>query len=245
MANPKDEDSVDAEPGRKDRLHGSTPPISFVLSIDFSSYRVSTGLSGRPKLSCTITSHLPCPITVFTYRSILNADQAWDKISVYQNFTAIEMESNQRVWLKGQNLCRRYPLRRQLDTDDADYFLTLHPNTPVTVSYPADVAGWNHRDLNKGLTFTCPWRDLDGEEFRRYFEPGHTYKIGLANRPKGYIGGQPRKFGSDQLILWWRYGTKEEVLEPRDAPPSKTALGWSEPKIRIGGIPYVEVAIEE
>ena len=76
---------------------------------------------------------------------------------------------------------------------------------------------------------------------RRY---SRTSKIGLTTRPKVYVSGQPRERGSHQVVLWWRYGTKEEVLEPQYAA-SSTDLGWSESKIRIGGIPEVELAIAE
>ena len=87
--------------------------------------------------------------------------------------------------------------------------------------------------------------DFKGLMFEQYFEPGKRYRIGLTNRPLPYVEGQRWKRGPDQIILWWRYGTKDEVLEPQGTPLHKAEVGWSENKIRVKGIPDVELAIEE
>ncbi len=87
--------------------------------------------------------------------------------------------------------------------------------------------------------------DFKGEIFERYFEPGKKYRIGVANRPLPYVEGQTWERGPDQMIPWWRYGTKEEVLEPEETPLHQAEVGWSENKIRIKDISDVELAVEE
>ena len=78
----------------------------------------------------------------------------------------------------------------------------------------------------------------------------HKYRIGLATRPESvdpddWVKTQFPDGRPSQVRLWWRYGTKDEVLELRNAPMSKVELGWSESMITLGGIPDVELAIEE
>ena len=195
-------------------------------------------------MSFTITSHFSHPITICTYHTPLDPYTAWYGKGFYQNFTATDISNGKRVWFRGRMPQRAHPLVRHLGHSDRDHFLTLYPNVPVTVSYPFHCSGWNKRQLGFE-NYTPRGPEFRGEVFRQHFEPGHRYQVGVAYRPGEYIPGQLQERGPDQMVLWWRYGTKEDVLEPKEAPMHKGRLGWSEHKIRIRGIPDLELAIEE
>jgi hypothetical protein len=218
------------EPGRYEVIFGPAPPsISVDMAIDASIYSVSR--TDLPNLCFSITSHSTHPITILTNGTIL----AQERPFIHgKNYTAIDINTNQRVWFSTEYLHRGSPIRQQLGHSDEKYFLTLLPEVPVKITYPFTPVGWwNRRDPSKGMTFSPRATDFKGEEFRRYFEPGHKYQFGIA-----YKQGR-------QGALWWRYGTKEEVLAPRGAPWAGTALGWSERRITFGNIPDVELMIEE
>lgn len=224
-------------------MAGPTPPISLRMSINSSVYSLDSGLEGLPKLVLTISSHFNHPITVFTYSTPLDELHAWqDQHTFHQNFTVTDIATNQRVWMCGSTNCRRR-MRRCLGHDDERYYLTLLPEIPIIVSFPVE----GLQDWHDGIGYETIYRrdgDFKGETFERYFEPGKKYSIGLAPRPLPYVEGRPWERGPDQMILWWRYGTKEEVLEPRGTPLHKATLGWSENKIRLKDIPDVELTVE-
>lgn len=225
-------------------MEGLTPHISLIMSIDSSIYSLDSRLEGLPRLVFTITSHFNYPITVLTHGTPLDETHAWDSQDrFFQNFTATDIITNQRVWIHGQIRCRG-ALHRRLGHYDERYYLTLLPQVRSTVSHPVhDLRGWHN---GMGYETIVPrGGDFKGQIFQRYFEPGKRYRIGLANRPLPYVEGKSWERGPDQMILWWRYGTKEEVLEPRGTPLHEAEVGWSENKICFKGIPDVELAIEE
>ena len=230
--------------------HGPTPPVSLTMSIDSHVYSLQSGMDGRPNLSFTITCYLPHPITICTYHTALDESNAWRLDGTNAHFSATDVETNQQVLIKGGGTaCRAYSLRRQLGDSDEEYYLTLQPGVPVTISHPIrGLQGWDDGIGNETFVYRCG--DLRGQCFARYFEPGHKYRIGLAYRPGPSLDSEGKwkrtiERGPYQLILWWRYGIKEEVLEPKDTPSYKAQRGWSENTIRFSGIPDVELAIED
>ena len=169
-------------------LQGPTPPVSLSLSISSPSYSLSTGLDGRPTLCFTAISHFNHPITLFIYRTVLDENQAFSGTGIYQKISATNVATGQRVWFGGSSDCRFYPPVRLLGHRDAKYFLTLHPNKPVTVNHAVPCSGLHGRfdDGGKGnLSYAPSDPEFQGEEFRKYFEAGQTYRIGVQNMAQG------------------------------------------------------------
>jgi hypothetical protein len=225
------------EPRKREVIFGPAPPfISLDMAIDPSIYSVSS--IDLPNLSFLITSHATHPITIRTYGTVLSQERPFIN---GKNYTASHISTNQRVWFSTEYVQRAHPIRQQLGHSDEKHFLTLLPEVPVKITYPfSPVMEWKQRDPSKSLTFRPRALDFKREEFCRYFEPGHKYRFGIA-----YKQDRQGSLGPVQIALWWRYGTKEEVLAPRGAPSAGTALGWSERPITFGNIPDVELMIEE
>lgn len=51
--------------------------------------------------------------------------------------------------------------------------------------------------------------------------------------------------GKDQMVIWRRHGTKEEVLEPRDSEGSDKIGDGEEPRIRVKGVQGVILSVAE
>ena len=225
------------EPGKHEVIFGPAPPShSIDIAIDPSIYSVSS--TDLPSLSFSITSHSTHPITILINGTVLIQERPFIH---GKNYTAIDINTNQRVWFSTEHVQRGYHILQQLGHSDERHFLTLLPEIPVKITYLfMPVGRWNRRDPSEGLTFSPQALDFRGEEFRKYFEPGHKYRFGIA-----YKQGIEGSLGPVQGALWWRYGTKEEVLAPREVPSAGTALGWSERRITFGNIPDVELMVEE
>jgi hypothetical protein len=145
---------------------------------------------------------------------------------------------------------RSWPIHpgRRLGTGDERGFMTLQPGEPITVSYGVPCLSYNKRFDGGGngkLTFAPKSREIGGEVFRRYFEPGHRYCIGIQNKLKRRVWEQLPEREDFQVGFWWRYGTKEQVMASPGAIPGDGYIGWSEHEIQISGLPDVELAIEE
>ena len=105
--------------------------------------------------------------------------------------------------------------------------------------------GWNEREPESEL-FKPRGMGYEGYTFQRYFEPGHTYRTGVAYRSEtDYPPNELAQRDLDQLVFWWRYGVREEVLELPGAPWEVTEQGWSENKIRLRDIPDVELTVDQ
>jgi hypothetical protein len=212
------------EPGISAVISDPAPPsVSLSISIDPSTCSVNS--ENLPTLSLTVTLHASRPIMLCTYGTILNP-----KLALRQrNFSVFDLTANQRVWTEiGQ--IHRCALRRRLGDSDEKYYLTLLPETPVTITHPFSlVSRWRNRDPDKALTRSPRASDYKGEVFRNYLEPGHKYRIGVEGQGLG----------------WWRYGTKEEVLAPAGAPPSENSCSWTEPGIAFLNVPDIEIQVED
>ena len=89
-----------------------------------------------------------------------------------KNYTAIDINTNRRVWFPTEHLHHDGPIQQQPGHPDGRYSLTLLPEVPVKITYLFALVGqWSRRDPGKGLTFSPRTTDFKGEEFRRYFEP--------------------------------------------------------------------------
>ncbi|KAK5115810.1 hypothetical protein LTR85_009404 [Meristemomyces frigidus] len=203
------------------------PGITIHIAIEPTMYSVSQSAE-LPTLNLTVTLHASRPITVFTFPTALNLRLALMR----NNFCCDDMTTGEPVWLERTKGPQRPAVRRSKQSQDEKYFLELHPGQPTTVSYPfVLVSGWKHRGeagpQGRGPELTSVYR---GQEYRNFLEPGHTYRFSLAE---------------DQSIDWWRYGTRNEVLEPADAPVSSTIMGCSEPKIVVAALDTAVISIEQ
>lgn len=161
----------------------STPSISIELHI---SPVINIQDPTPPTLSVTAVLHADRPITVLTWATILDPEKR-------RNFWADDLGSELPVPVHLEIL----KCVKRINAPDQRYYLTLHPDTPTTVSCPFWVAHRiNHRGSNDGHTRIHRLR----REWALYMEPGHRYRFGVAD-------GE----GIDQ----WRWGTKDEVLGAR------------------------------
>ena len=229
-------------------LQGPTPPISLVMAIDSPVWHLSTGNDERPKLVFSITSHFNHPITIRTLGTLLDAHRAYNGVFIYQQFTIKDVDSGQQIYLSGSEPQPAYRPGRRLGTRDEHGFMTLQPGESNTVAYGVPCLGYNERFDGGGngrLTFVPRSRENGGEVFRRYFEPGRRYCIGIQNKLKRRLWEQAPEREDFQVGFWWRYGTKEQVMAPPGTIPGGRYIGWSEHEIQISGVPDVELAIEE
>lgn len=226
------------------------PQVTIYLNVDPPVYKASSGHEGKPTLSVTIISHHHEPITIFTFASVLDPIYAWRGMSNRQRFSAVDIDTGIPVWFQGNNICRT-AFRRRLGTSDERHFMTLIPEIPVTVSYRLACAGWHDRDPRFPLRRERPEPEFKGEIWSRYFESGHRYSLNLAYPRRRMLTSEfrpglgPIPPEKDQMVLWWRTGTKEEVLEPEDSP-NAASLGKSQmPQIRVRGVAAVDFRVEE
>ena len=216
--------SVPASPYYSAAENLPPPLVSLSITIDPPVY--SAACPELPTLGLHVTSHASRPITICTDGTVLNLGQAMRG----RNFNILDLTANQRVWTFRGHV-RRAALRRRFGVSAEKYYLTLYPEKVTTIAHPFVLAGtWNTRDPEKGLVMKPRSSCYKGEEFRNYLEPNHKYRFGISD---------------DQGIGWWRYGTKEEVLEPADSPPPRSGQGWSEPQITFTGVQDVEFYMKD
>ena len=228
-------------------LDGPTPPISLTVSIDSSVWHLSTGGHVRPKLIFTITSHFNHPITLRTRGTVLDARHAYNGIFIYQLLTIKDLDSGQRIYLSGSEPQLACSPGRRLGTSDELGFTTLQPSDSITVFNGVPCISYNERFRGGGngkLAFAPRSGEMGGEVFRRYFEPGHRYCIGIQNKLKRRTWDQLPEREDFQVGFWWRYGTKEQIMAHPGTVPGEGYIGWSEHEIRISGLTDVELAIE-
>lgn len=166
-----------------------------------------------PVLTIKITSHATQPITIFTWGTYLHPKRAMCSM-VYH---IVDVDTKQRVYRSIVHVQRK-PFRRQMGNSDEAFFWTLYPEEPRVVTKTFHFANlWRRRADLVGRISPRESTVYMGEEMRNFLEPGHLYTLGI---PHPGIG-------------WWRWGTKEENLEPADAPPGTSRMGWSEPRLVI------------
>ena len=229
-------------------LQGPTPPISLEMAIDSPVWHLSTGFAGRPKLIFTITSHFDHPITLRTVGTVLRTTGMYNGIFVNQRLTIKDSDSGQRLYLQGNQPHNPVIRGRRLGTRDERNYITLQPGSPIAVSYgvPCLHSLDQFEGGGTGILTTAPRsRELGGEVFRRYFEPGHKYRIEVQNKLRCRVWEQLPEREDYQVGFWWRYGTKEQVMAPPATLPFSRYIGWTEHEIQISGVPGVELRIEE
>ena len=154
-----------------------------------------------PVLSITATLHRASqPITLFSRGSVLNP-----KLALIQNgFELIDSSTNEPVPQVSVKL-KRKAFRWQLGSSDEKYFITLMPGVPHTIQTPFG---------------TIPENNADPDLMTRV-QGARGLKV---VRYALHVGSQ--KTG----INWWRYGVKEDFLDPPEPVENqKLRLGSEQP----------------
>lgn len=183
----------------------ASPTLSIVLSLSTTTHQFSD--PEPPELSMTITSDSEGPLTVFTWHSIL-----WPKLALAQHgFILTDLTSGAEVEQTFIHLQHK-AFSRIRGSGDEKYYLTIDPGSPVTVSTP--FGRGDSRPQPKSVVERGLLLDENGKEMnirRSMFaqgvdglEVGHRYRLDVV----------PEKLEG----LWWRWGTKNEVLVDRGSP---------------------------
>ncbi|MCJ1425511.1 hypothetical protein MMC29_003411 [Sticta canariensis] len=173
------------------------PKISASFSLSPATHSYAS--SQAPNLNLTITSHHPNPITIYT------DDLSPSLMLRCGAFTITDLTTGSEVRQSCSTHCRIPPPSKVAVPLNEQLFHTLPLNTPLTLSAPFtrsrtstddkplakdDPNYTSHRAAKHGI---C---GVDG------LEPGHNYALSLANNSRI----------SWNIIRWWEYGTKEQVL---------------------------------
>ena len=185
------------------------PEISISLSLSPNPYSYSS--TDPPTLSLTATSHAATPLTVLTYHTILHPNLALRQ-SAFQirDLTTSAPIPQHTVQLS------RLAFQRRLGSPDEQFFLTLFPEQPVTVSTEFGYPVSSGPPLPKGHS-------------------GRTREAAKGKVDRGVLGVDGLESGREYElsvvrgldVTWWRWGTKEELLEPEGGGGS-AQLGTSE-----------------
>jgi hypothetical protein len=179
--------------------------------------------SESPILTITITSHAAQPITIFTWGTFLHPHRAMSSMKYH----IIDVDTKQRIY-RPVSFVRRNAFRRRMGHPDETYFWTLYPEEPRAVTSTLHFANlWRRRVELAGRIITTETTMYKGVEMRNFLEPGHRYTFGTPHAG----------------VTWWRWGTKEENLEPKGGAPEKSGLGWSEPFLPITDIKQARIEI--
>ncbi|OAA81378.1 hypothetical protein LEL_00923 [Akanthomyces lecanii RCEF 1005] len=186
------------------------PSISFSLAISPLVFARTpfNGDGDKPQITVTAVSHASSPITIFTWPTIFNLQLSQRR----HNFTCKDVATDELVWMHLTKGLSRRRFSRTKGNRDEQYFVTLQPEVPYTVTSEFKLAS---RPLWTG-------EDESGEKYTRYFidsaegvlfldrlESGHEYHFSVQK---------------DESIQWWWIGTTEDVLAPKG-----TAAGWLPP----------------
>lgn len=212
----------------------SEPKLSVKLSITPSTYHFSNPTA--PTLSLDIQSHADKTLTLFTWATPFAPALALNR----RGFVITDVANNTTV-PQTSVMVQRAPFSRARDSGDEKYFLTLEPHAPITVSavfgrgggmrpQPRAIVekGWeldeqgNERKIRRS-TQGC---GVDG------LESGHTYRVDVAR---------------DKLMgLWWRWGTKEEILVDHSSRDwNLSSLQQEQSPLEVEHIEGVEFSVEE
>ncbi len=109
------------------------------------------------------------------------------------------------VWLELTKGPKRPALQRRRDHPDEQYYLTLHPQTPVSITHPFTVVDRIKKQSHDTDVEQRPeleqLREVDGKRWASAMQPGRRYRFGAAE--------------GERIATWW-WGTKDEVLAPED-----------------------------
>ncbi|CEI60113.1 hypothetical protein FVEN_g8098 [Fusarium venenatum] len=127
------------------------PTLSISMSIDPPKFTRRS--ESPPSISITVTSHASSPITIFTWHTIFNLALAQRR----KNFICTDLTTGSPIQMDVTKGPKRPGFSYELGGPDDEYYVTLEPETPVTIS---------HRFLREYA--------IEGD---KAFTPGHKYRL--------------------------------------------------------------------
>lgn len=255
------------EKGRSPEMAPEAPPrISASLSLQPIRHSFSSS-SEAPLLTLTLTSHHSYPITIY-------ADDLSPKLMLICGALTITdlTTGGTKVRQSTRTHCRIPPPSKVIVTLNRALFHTLLPNTPVTLSTPftrshgsgGDTGGegggsGNNDSKTKPLAKHDP-KYLSSSPTAKHgaygvdgLEPGHRYALGVAaeNDKESKVAWN--------VVRWWEYGTKEEVLrgggggrgagsgddgENESGAEAGPRMGLDPRKVKFGRGPHEPIVID-
>ena len=188
------------------------PSVAISLSLTPNTHSYASPIP--PILSLTATSHAAAPLTLLTWHTALHPH-----LALCQGAFTLKHQIAKTIIPQATVRLSRGPLQRLAGSSDAVYFLTLYPGAPVTVS--TAFGPMNQPPLPKGHPGRM--RPAAGGMVPRSvcgvdgLEAGRKYEVAVVDGLK---------------IAWWRWGTREEVLEAEGSRDWE--LGWSEEAFTLG-----------
>lgn len=195
------------------------PAVSVSLSISPATHDLQEAT--LPTLSITASLEADRPITVCTWPTILNPRLALKRTNFWAEDLSTEPPTTINLEItKGP---RRAGFQRRRGHPDEQYYLTLQPQTPVTISHPFTV-------MNRLARHDAETRPSEGDE----------RESGSATRPARRV-----RFGvapGQGIDKWW-WGTMDEVLAPEDGTLLEVEPTEGEDPITFGEVAAIELEI--
>ncbi|KAL8953335.1 MAG: hypothetical protein Q9222_000797 [Ikaeria aurantiellina] len=192
-----------------------------------------------PKLLLTVTSNADKPFTICTHSTILNPHLAL----LQRKFLIIDLIDGLEIPVSQTSIqIQRLPFRRVRGCSDEDYFLTVCPGLPATVSTSFGPGG-NYAPRPKHIMKQRPTSTAHGKKPPRRstsahgvdgLEAGHRYRLEV---PKESL-----------QLKWWKWGTKDDVLVDPASPPATRmlrSLEGGKAKLSVAPIDGIEFSVEE
>ncbi|MDI1488108.1 MAG: hypothetical protein OHK93_007382 [Ramalina farinacea] len=221
----------------------TTPPrpkISISLSLDPKSYTFDNPTP--PILSLTLTCHAARPITLFTWNTPLDPSSGMSQA----HFPITDLSTTPPTPIPQSSIrIQRAPISRARGSGDEPYYLTLDPNTSVTVSTRFARGGKDSGPRPQPRSVVERGWEIDEET-------GEERKTRRSVRGCGVDGLESgRRYRVDvekQAIerCWWRYGTKEDVMVEegsREWNLSELEPGEGELEVVEGEVAWVEFQV--
>ncbi|KAK2756848.1 hypothetical protein FQN53_008548 [Emmonsiellopsis sp. PD_33] len=207
-------------------MTAATPRLSTTLSLSPPKHSFSS--SQAPSLNLTLTSHHSEPITIY-------ADNLSPSLMLTSSaLTITDLSTGQEVPQLKRTHCVIPPPSKVTVPLRKDLFYTLFPNTPVTFSAP--FTRIRPGTGGKPLAASDPEYGSDPTAKRGAcgvdgLEPGSRYILTLAANPRVRW----------DVIRWWEYGTKEQVLYGGSASDEPVLNGRD---VRFGNGPHEPIVVD-
>lgn len=177
----------------------SPPKISASISLEQPTDS-SANSPGELNLNLTLTLHNQTAITIY-------ADDTSPKLMmIYGAFNIIDLMTGNYVRQRKRTRCRIPPPTKVAVPLNESLFLTLLPETPITLSAPfmRSPISTGAKALPKDDRGYCSETSVTYDASRGVdgLEPGHKYALSLASDSRIFW----------YVVRWWEYGVKEQVL---------------------------------
>ncbi|KAJ9655085.1 hypothetical protein H2201_008883 [Coniosporium apollinis] len=175
----------------------SIPRISASLSVDPATYSFAN--SQAPNLTLTITSHHPDPITIYAEDLSPKLMLTCGALTITDLTTGSEVRQSKRTHCRIPPPCKvAVPLNEHVS-------YTLLLNTPLTLSAPFT----RNRMSTGGKPLAKHDQDYDNDHSAKH---GACGVDGLESRHRYALSLSSKSRVPWDVIRWWEYGTKEQVL---------------------------------